>query len=62
MICLETAREVIYEAVSEEGDECHDCPYWSGTPDAYGTGDSPTLYECAVDGIENCIGVMRLLK
>lgn len=33
---------------------CEDCPKFSKTTDCYGTGDSPTCYECEVSDPEDC--------
>jgi len=35
---------------------CKDCDYCEATKDGYGTGDSPTLYECIGEPAD-CVGV-----
>ena len=42
---LKQLKEEKFEAVDMPQD-CDDCPYLRTTPDMYGTGDSPTDYEC----------------
>lgn len=32
-----------------------ECPHCRGTPDAYATGDSPTLYECEACCLSDCL-------
>lgn len=47
----------LWEKVDEEGEDCENCPYCERTPDAYGTGDSPTLRECTAQSPVACPGV-----
>lgn len=61
LITKEQAKEIVYERIfeycQEDGKYCEDCPYSEGTKDGYGTGDSPTLYECVADSHVDCVGV-----
>lgn len=45
------------EEVFDDFKECKNCEHCEGTSDGYGTGDSPTLYECTASGPEDCFMV-----
>jgi len=48
-------EELMYQ-VFEDFTCCKDCAYCEATEDGYGTGDSPTLYECT--GVPSeCMGL-----
>lgn len=41
-------------AFDDHGRNCDGCRHYLVTHDMYGTGDSPTDYECIVDDLEDC--------
>lgn len=55
------AQEYLFEGVEFPGDcEEIECGHLGATPDGYGTGDSPTLYECG-GCAEECPVVSKIL-
>ncbi len=42
----ERITELFDEAQTEGCDQCDNCPFNEATTDAFGTGDSPTAFEC----------------
>lgn len=42
------------ENVFDNFEDCKECGFCLATKDGYGTGDSPTLYECMASGPEDC--------
>jgi len=47
----------IMDDVFEKGTFCKDCEWCEATQDPYGTGDSPTQYECTAHNPDDCVGV-----
>jgi hypothetical protein len=50
----------IFDKASAEGcKHCEDCEWNDATPDAFGTGDSPTMYECTNQEASECPQVVE---
>jgi len=47
------------DELMEKADCCHECQYGIAVHDYYGTGDSPTMYECDTTNPADCLYVER---
>ena len=53
----------IFDEASAYGcSHCEYCEHNEGTPDAFGTGDSPTMYECKNDEPSECPQVIETIN
>ena len=64
---IEALIEQIFCLIHEEAfddfqENCIGCDYLLKTPDGYGTGDSPTVYECEVDDNKDCPVVVEFIQ
>ena len=64
---IEALTEQVFDSIQEAAFEdfqenCIGCDYLLKTPDGYGTGDSPTVYECEVDDNKDCPVVVEFIQ
>ena len=64
---IEALTEQVFDSIQEAAFEdfqenCMGCDYLLKTPDGYGTGDSPPVYECEVDDNKDCMVVVEFIQ
>ena len=61
---MKDVEELLYEVkedyFEDHSENCRECPHYTVIPDMYGTGDSPTGYECEGE-IAECPGVIAFV-